>query len=185
MRKIAFGGAAVALGVLAACGGGGSSNSSSGGGAASSSAASSSAASSSGGSSGGSVVATGSTNLGTVLTNAQGFTLYYFVPEQGSKVVCTGSCAMTWPPLVVTGTPSAPSGASGTFATVTLSDGTTMEATYNGWPLHTYSGDTAAGQTNGQGIAGKWYAATPGLTANGGGTSSGGSTSGTPSYGGY
>ena len=156
---------AVAAALVAACGGGGTS---------------------SGSSSAAATVATGSTSLGTVLTNSQGLTLYYFTPEQGSKVACTGSCASTWPPLTASGAPSAPSGVSGTFATVTLADGS-MEVTYNGWPLHTYSGDSAAGQTNGQGIGGKWYAATPGLTTSGGAGSSagGGSSSSSSSYGGY
>ncbi len=40
----------------------------------------------------------------TVLTNAQGLTLYYFTPDTASKTVCAGSCAQTWPPLLFTGT---------------------------------------------------------------------------------
>ena len=34
----------------------------------------------------------------TILTNAQGLTLYSFIPDTASKTVCTGSCAQTWPP---------------------------------------------------------------------------------------
>ncbi len=144
--------------------------------------------SSSGGSSSG-TVATGSTSLGTVLTNSQGFTLYYFMPEQGGKIVCasTSACNTTWPPLLSSsGAPSAPSGVSGTFGVATLPDGT-AEVTYQNWPLHIYSGDGAAGQTNGQGIQGMWFAATPGLTATGSGSGAGsGSTpTATPAGGGY
>ena len=130
-------------------------------------------------------VATGSTSLGTVLTDpASGKTLYYFTPEKGGTVACTGGCASTWPALLVSGTPAAPSGVSGMLSTVAVTGG--MELTYNGWPLHTYAGDSAAGQTNGQGIAGKWFAATPGLTTNGNG-SGGAPASASPSnpYGGY
>ena len=29
------------------------------------------------------------------------------------------------------------------------------------WPLYTFSGDTAAGQTNGQGTAGNWFVVAP------------------------
>lgn len=116
--------------------------------------------------SGPSTIATGSTSLGTVLTNAQGLTLYYFVPEKGSVVACTGGCASTWPPLKAGGTTTKPPDVPGTLGTVTLADGST-QVTYNGWPLHTYAADSAPGQTNGQGIAGKWFAATPALTANG------------------
>ena len=127
-------------------------------------------------------VSTGSTSLGTVLTNAQGLTLYYFTPEKGGVVACTGGCATTWPPLKAGGAETKPSSVTGTLGTVALSDGS-MEVTYNGWPLHTYAGDTAAGQTGGQGIAGKWYAATPGLTSSGAAAAAATPT-GNP-YGGY
>lgn len=112
-------------------------------------------------------IATGSTSLGTVLTTPQGLTLYYFTPEKGGTVACTGNCATIWPPLKASGTPSAPSGVTGSLATVQLADGSS-EVTYNGWPLHTYASDTAPGQTAGQGVGGKWFVATPGLTASGG-----------------
>ena len=111
-------------------------------------------------------VSTGSTSLGTVLTTPHGLTLYYFTPEKGGVVVCTGGCASTWPPLKASGAATKPSSVTGTLGTVALSDGS-MQVTYNGWPLHTYAADSATGQTNGQGVAGKWFAATPSLTANG------------------
>ena len=111
-------------------------------------------------------IATGSTSLGTVLTTPAGLTLYYFTPEKGGVVACTGGCATTWPPLKASGAESKPSTATGTLGTVALSDGT-MQVTYNGWPLHTYAADTAAGQTNGQGIGGKWFVATPSLASSG------------------
>lgn len=116
--------------------------------------------------SGPATIGTGSTSLGTVLTNPQGLTLYYFTPEKGGTVACTGGCATAWPPLKPTGTLSAPSNISGSLGTVALADGS-MEVTYNGWPLHTYAQDTAPGQATGQGIAGKWFAATPSLSASG------------------
>ena len=169
--------AVLALIALAGCGGS-SATSSSGSGSTTLTSAGASPSSSSGVV----VVATGSTSLGTVLTNAQGFTLYYFKPEQGSKVVCASesACNSAWPPVITnTGTPAAPSGATGTFGTVTLPNGSS-EVTYNGWPLHTYSGDSASGQTNGQGIGGQWFVATPGLTSNG---ASGGSSSSPSGYG--
>jgi predicted lipoprotein with Yx(FWY)xxD motif len=143
--------------------------------------------SSSGGSAASGTVATGSTSLGTVLTNSAGFTLYYFTPEKDGKIVCAAdsACNTTWPPLVSSsGAPSAPSGASGTFGVATLPNGM-AEVTYQNWPLHIYSGDSAAGQTNGQGIQGMWFAATPALTTAGSGSGAGaGSTpTATPGYG--
>src|SRR5437899_427437 len=102
----------------------------------------------------------------TILTDAKGMTLYYFTPDTGSTVACTGSCAQNWPPLLFTGTgsPSAASTLSGTLATVSGANGT--QVTYNGHPLYTFKSDTAPGQTTGQGIGGKWFVATPDLAKN-------------------
>ena len=96
----------------------------------------------------------------TVLTNASGFTLYWFVPDTATRSACYGTCAGYWPPL--TGTPSAGPGVTGTLATIKRSDGTT-QVTYNGHPLYTYVGDTAPGQAFGNNLnlnGGLWHEVT-------------------------
>ena len=85
----------------------------------------------------------------TVLTNAKGFTLYTFAVDTTGHSNCNGSCVQFWPP--VKGPVTAMAGVSGTFATITRSDGTTQE-TWNGHPLYTYVGDTAPGQDKGNGL---------------------------------
>lgn len=155
----------LATGALAACGGTSSSANTPAGGASSSSAPTASPSPA-----GPPTVSTGGTSLGTVLVDDHGLTLYFFLPEKGGVVACTGGCASTWPALKASGTASTSAAVTGTLGTVALSDGST-QVTYNGWPLHTYAGDGASGQTNGQGVAGKWFAATPGLTASGPGAS--------------
>ncbi|GAA1945016.1 COG4315 family predicted lipoprotein [Kitasatospora viridis] len=99
--------------------------------------------------------------LGQIVTDGNGFTLYRFDSDTNSPPTsnCTGSCAATWPAATVTGQPSG-SGVSGTLGTITRADGS-KQLTLNGWPLYRYSGDSKAGQTNGQGIGGTWWAATP------------------------
>ena len=92
-----------------------------------------------------------------LLTNAQGFTLYWFVPDSPGKSVCYGSCAAYWPP--VAGNASAGPGVTGTIATIKRTDGTT-QATYDGHPLYTYIGDNAPGQDGGNDInlnGGLWH----------------------------
>jgi predicted lipoprotein with Yx(FWY)xxD motif len=108
-------------------------------------------------------IKTMSTSKGTVLVNSQGRTLYWFANDTSTKSNCTGSCATYWPP--VTGTAVAAAGASlpHSFGTIKRAGGQT-QATYDGHPLYTYSGDTAAGQVNGNGInasGGRWWAVTP------------------------
>jgi predicted lipoprotein with Yx(FWY)xxD motif len=103
------------------------------------------------------------TDKGTVLTNAAGDTLYWFAKDTATTSNCTGSCATYWPPVL--GKPVAAAGASLTmgFGTIKRSNGQT-QATYDGHPLYTYSGDTAPGQVNGNDLnasGGLWWASTP------------------------
>lgn len=99
----------------------------------------------------------------TVLTDAQGATLYYFTPDTAAKVACTGNCAANWPPLLYTGsgTPTSNSSLPGTLSTQANANGN--QVLYNGHYLYTYAEDSAPGQANGEGIGGKWYVATPDL----------------------
>lgn len=91
---------------------------------------------------------------GTILT-VGGRTVYRFDPDTATSSACTGGCAGLWPP--VSGTATAGSGVNAaSLATITRPDGT-KQRTYAGHPLYTYSGDTAPGQTNGDGLAGKWH----------------------------
>jgi predicted lipoprotein with Yx(FWY)xxD motif len=96
----------------------------------------------------------------TVLTNASGFTLYWFAPDTPAKSNCNSSCAAYWPP--VTGTPAAGPGVPGRLGTIKRSDGTT-QATYDGHPLYTYIGDNAPGRAHGNNInlnGGLWHEVT-------------------------
>jgi len=93
----------------------------------------------------------------SVLTNSNGFTLYWFSADTSTTSKCTGSCASYWPP--VPGPLTAGPGVTGTLGTITRPDGT-IQATYDGHPLYTYVGDSAPGQNKGNGIndpGGIWH----------------------------
>ena len=114
-----------------------------------------------------SVIATQNMRLGTILTNPQGRTLYYFLPERGGKIVCSSSaCTTYWPPsLTAGGNPTGGAGVTGQLGLIGRASGA-QQITYSTWPLYTFSGDSAPDQTNGQGVVGfggKWLVATPGL----------------------
>jgi predicted lipoprotein with Yx(FWY)xxD motif len=96
----------------------------------------------------------------TILTNAQGFTLYYRTSDTASSV-CSGGCASAWPPLLSSSVPASASSLPGKLTVQTDANGSQVE--YNGHPLYTYSGDSAAGQMNGQGLAGVWFVVTDDL----------------------
>lgn len=158
MRTIWLAPAGIAAAVMiAACG----STSSGGSGAAASSAPASPAAASSGSAAAGNSVLK-STKMGSavVLTNAKGFTLYWFGPDTSTSSKCNATCAKYWPP--VKGPVTAGTGVTGKLGTIKRSDGS-LQATYNGHPLYTYVGDTAPGQTKGNGLklsGGVWHEVT-------------------------
>ncbi len=100
----------------------------------------------------------------TILTNAQGMTLYYRTTDRPPTTVCSGGCASAWPPLLISGSSPPTSAASlpGKLSVQTDANGTQVE--YNGHPLYTFSGDTGPGQTTGEGFGGIWHVVTPALT---------------------
>jgi predicted lipoprotein with Yx(FWY)xxD motif len=161
--------AAALIAVLAVAGCGSSSDSSSSGGAyggkggASSKPASTTA--SSGGGGGAAVVSVASNpKLGQIIVDTKGFTLYDFHKDKGTKSSCYGACAGVWPPLTSEGTPQAKGGAAASqLGTTKRSDGT-VQVTYAGHPLYTYTADTKPGEANGNDFSsygGEWYALQP------------------------
>ncbi len=104
-------------------------------------------------------VSTGTTSLGTVLVNSAGRTLYHLDKDTATSFGCTSSCLSAWPPLTISsGSPVAGSGVTGTLGTRARPDGT-QQVTWNGMPLYTFAGDSAPGDTKGDGIGGVWHAA--------------------------
>ena len=171
--------ALAAVGVLAAgCGSNGSGSSSSGMGGY----GSSGTASASGGAASAATVSATSTNLGMILVDGNGRTLYLFEKDQPNQSACAGACVAAWPVDPSSGTPKAGSGATASLlGTIKRSDGST-QVTYDKHPLYYYSGDSQPGQHNGQGInafGAAWFAVAPA-----GGAVSGGATATTAANGG-
>jgi predicted lipoprotein with Yx(FWY)xxD motif len=99
----------------------------------------------------------------TILTNAQGLTLYYRTSDKPPSTVCSGGCAGAWPPLLFTGSgaPTSSTQLPGKLTVVVDANGNQVE--YNGHPLYNFASDTGPGQTNGEGIGGIWFVCTPDL----------------------
>jgi predicted lipoprotein with Yx(FWY)xxD motif len=108
-------------------------------------------------------VAVASSNLGDVLVDAQGRTVYLFGADNGTKSACSGACAVNWPPLITSGTPTVGNGAGTSLVGTATRSGGEQQVVYNGHPLYLFAGDQKAGDTNGQGVTafgGSWYALT-------------------------
>jgi len=98
-------------------------------------------------------------NIGdvTVLTDDEGYTLYWFGPDSATKSACQASCARGWPPL--TGPAAWGAGVTGTIGAIVRPDGS-LQATYDGHPLYTTTADTGPGQNKGNGVwshGGEWH----------------------------
>ena len=132
--------------------------------------------------------------IGAVLADRSGKTLYSPQQEADGKIMCTGDCLSFWFPVRVAAGAvlRAPGGVSGALGTIHRPGLTQL--TYNGKPLYTFRLDQAPGQAHGNdftdhfgGTAFTWHA----LTTSGAPAQTGGQQgnpggysyqSGTPGY---
>lgn len=121
-------------------------------------------------------IATGTTNLGTILTGEgsislgdgapenrkefDGFTLYTFTVDAPGVSNCNGlaegECAEIWPPLYA----DKGARASGDFSIIDRNDASSQWA-FKDYPLYFFKNDAQAGDTNGEDVNSVWYVARP------------------------
>jgi predicted lipoprotein with Yx(FWY)xxD motif len=97
-------------------------------------------------------------DLGEILVDAEGMTLYVFTNDTEGTSNCSGDCLAQWPPLTVDEgeEPVAGEGVSAELATIERDDGS-VQVTANGLPLYYFAADQAAGDLNGQNVGGVWF----------------------------
>jgi predicted lipoprotein with Yx(FWY)xxD motif len=122
-------------------------------------------AASAAGSTSGAKVGTARTDLGRLIVDGRGRTLYLFERDKHGRSACSGACAAVWMPLVTHGKPVAIHGAKQSLLGVVRRADGRRQVKYAGHPMYRYIGDTMRGQTNGEGSqefgAGCWDALTP------------------------
>lgn len=110
------------------------------------------------------LTANSTAQLGTVVIDGQGYTLYRSDKDTAQPPTsnCDDDCARQWPPVLATpGAPLTVEGVDQTaVGTIARPDGT-VQLTLGGWPIYRFSGDTQPGSTTGQGVDGSWAAVTP------------------------
>lgn len=95
-----------------------------------------------------------------ILTDNNGMSLYFFDLDTSTTAACSGTCTQDWPPfLLPSGDPGSATALPGQLTTVNDANG--RQVRYNGHPLYHFSGDQKPGDTNGDGVSGKWHIATP------------------------
>ena len=100
-------------------------------------------------------LAVADTDLGEMVVDGRGMTLYMFTKDSPGTSACEGDCLVAWPPLE-----GEPTGGEGVdealLGSIERSDGT-VQATYNDWPLYYWQNDTAPGDTTGQNVNEVWF----------------------------
>lgn len=105
-----------------------------------------------------------SMELGSVLVDGDGFTLYALVTDTSATSRCVDACAVAWPPVGIDAMGSPGEGLDqAQFGELTRPDGS-RQTTYAGNPLYRFAGDSAPGVVNGQAVDNVWFV----IDANGG-----------------
>lgn len=102
------------------------------------------------------VIQTGPSDAGAILTDGAGFSLYTFDKDTAAVSNCNDDCAVKWPPLMA----SDSSRPSGEFGIITRTDGS-LQWAYKGEALYTWFKDEAAGDITGDGVKTVWHLARP------------------------
>jgi predicted lipoprotein with Yx(FWY)xxD motif len=100
-------------------------------------------------------------NLGKILVDGKGMTLYIFTKDTPDKSNCSGGCLKAWPALLTQGSPKAGAGVDQSLlGSTTLADGSKI-VTYNHMPLYYFVQDKAAGDVKGQNNGTVWFVVSP------------------------
>ena len=99
--------------------------------------------------------------LGAILTDAEGFTLYYFTKDAlPDTSLCTGGCVTNWPLFYAESMKLGEGLDSADFSSIQHPEGG-MQTTYKGWPLYYFKNDLNPGETNGEAVGNVWFVAKP------------------------
>ncbi|GLZ76273.1 lipoprotein [Actinorhabdospora filicis] len=100
--------------------------------------------------------------LGDLVVDDEGYVLYRFDADASEppKSNCSGECAVKWPPSPAVDAAKLTGIDPAILGSFTREDGS-KQAMLSNYLLYRFAGDSAPGQTNGQGVGGKWWAVKP------------------------
>jgi predicted lipoprotein with Yx(FWY)xxD motif len=98
--------------------------------------------------------------FGSVLTDKDGKTLYFFANDAAGISTCTGGCEIAWPLYYSADASTDLKLNKAEVGEITRTDGR-KQSTYRGYPLYYFASDTKAGDIKGDGSGGIWFVAKP------------------------
>lgn len=102
-------------------------------------------------------------DLGTIIVDGSGRTVYAFTTDPLNDPTCYDTCADTWLPVLAKGDPAGGVGIDASAAGVAPRRDGAKQATYKGHPLYHYAGDKDDRDAGGQGLdlfGGEWHVLT-------------------------
>ena len=102
-------------------------------------------------------VALAESDLGEILVDGEGMTLYLFEVDEPNESNCYDDCEVNWPPLVTDSEPTAGGGVDEGLLSTTERDDGSMQVTYDGHPLYYWIGDEEPGDVAGQAVEDVWW----------------------------
>jgi predicted lipoprotein with Yx(FWY)xxD motif len=106
-------------------------------------------------------VAVEDSDLGQIVVDAEGKTLYVFLADEGSDSTCYDDCEANWPPLTVEGDPAAGDGIDASLLGTTEREDGSTQVTLDGHPLYYFGADETPDDMNGHGVSEVWYVVSP------------------------
>jgi predicted lipoprotein with Yx(FWY)xxD motif len=106
-------------------------------------------------------VAVEDSDLGQIVVDADGKTLYVFLADEGSDSTCYDDCEAAWPPLTIEGDPAAGEGIDASLLGTTEREDGSTQVTLDGHPLYHFGSDETADDINGQGVGDVWFVVSP------------------------
>jgi predicted lipoprotein with Yx(FWY)xxD motif len=98
--------------------------------------------------------------FGSILTDSQGKSLYFFADDANASSHCVNGCLNNWP-IFYEANITIDNGLDiADFGTINRADWS-KQTTYYGWSLYYYVSDVKAGDTFGDGVNGDWFIAKP------------------------
>ncbi len=101
--------------------------------------------------------------FGSILTDSEGFTLYFFAKDIADTSNCTDGCLANWPAFYEADLSLDAGLNPDDFGVITRADDT-KQNTYKGWPLYTFANDSEPGDIGGDGSGDVWFVAKPDYT---------------------